>query len=137
MASPQLGAILPAGGDVMSLTRRDAASALLTALVALVYLSNTHEWGVPLLASNRWAAGAILVLGMGTCMLGRAAEDGAQPTVVVLGVLGAAALFLSIVALATGAQWALGLLALDTIVLWAGSTLRHVATPTHRPLHPA
>jgi hypothetical protein len=121
----------------MSLTRRDAESAVLTALVALVYLSNTHGWGVPLLSSNRWAAGAILVLGMGTCTLGRVAEDGAEPFVVALGVLGSAALVLAIVALATGAQWALGLLALDTLVLWAGSTLRHAATSIHRPLHPA
>jgi hypothetical protein len=126
-----------AGGEVMSLTRRDAASAVLTALVALVYLSNSHAWGVPLLTSNRWAAGAILVLGLGTCMLGRAAEDGAQPFVVALGVLGAVALVLAGVALATSAQWALALLALDTIVLWAGSTLRHAAAPVHRPLHPA
>ena len=51
----------------MSLTRRDVASTALAALVALVYLSNTHDWGVPLLSSNRWAAGAILVLGMGMC----------------------------------------------------------------------
>jgi hypothetical protein len=120
----------------MSLTRRDAASAVLAGLVALVYLSNTHDWGVPLLQSNRWAAGAILVLGLGTCALGRAAEDGAEPIVVALGLLGAAALALAIVALANGAQWALGLLALDTLVLWAGSTLRHATAPIHRPLHP-
>jgi hypothetical protein len=119
----------------MSLTRRDAASAVLAALVALVYLSNSHDWGVALLGSNRWAAGAILVLGLGTCALGRGAEDYAQPIVIALSLLGTAALVLAIVALATGSQWALGLLALDTLVLWAGSTLRHATTPIHRPLH--
>jgi len=119
----------------MSLTRRDAASTVLAALVALVYLSNTHDWGVPLLTSNRWAAGAVLVLGLGMCSLGSASE-GATPMVVVLSVLGVAALALTVVALANGAQWALGLLALDTVVLWVGSTLRHAATPIRHPLHP-
>jgi hypothetical protein len=137
MVSRGAGAILDAGGDAMSLTRRDAASAVLAALVALVYLSNTHDWGVPLLQSNRWAAGAILVLGLGTCTLGRAGEDFAQPIVIALSLLGTAALVLAIAALATGAQWAIALLALDTLVLWIGSTLRHATTPIHRPLHPA
>jgi hypothetical protein len=121
----------------MSLTRNDAASAVLAALVALVYLSNTHDWGVPLLTSNRWAAGAILVLGMGMCMLGQANTGAGEPGVTALGALGVAALVLAILALATGAQWALAFLALATLVLWAGSTLRHAARPVHRPPHPA
>ncbi len=121
----------------MSLTRKDGLATVLAALVALVYLSNTQDWGVPLLTSNRWAAGAILVLGMGMCSLGRTAEDGMTRGVMLLGALGVAALALVVVALWTNAQWALALLALDTIVLYAGATLRHVVEhPTHRP-HPA
>ena len=120
----------------MSLTRKDGLSTVLAALVALVYLSNTHDWGVPLLTSNRWAAGAMLALGMGMCSLGRAADDRTLG-VAILAVLGVAALALVVIALWTNAQWALALLALDTIVLYAGSTLRHaVEHPTHRP-HPA
>jgi len=119
----------------MSLTRRDAAASVLAGLVVLVYLSNTHGWGPSFLSSNRWAAGVVLVLGIGMCSLGRAAEDRAAPIVVALGLLGAAALVLAVVALVTGAQWALAVLTLDTVVLWAVSTVRHAAV--HRPLRPA
>ncbi len=121
----------------MTLTRKDATATVLGVLVALVYLSNTHDWGVPLLASNRWAAGAILVLGMGMCSLGRAAEEGATLTVFLLGALGVAALALAVVALWTSDQWALALLALVTVVLWGVSTIRHAVVPAHHPAHPA
>ncbi len=121
----------------MSLTRRDAAATVLAVVVALVYLSNTHDWGVPLLASNRWAAGAILVVGMAMCFLGRPADEGATFGVFVLGALGVAALALAISALWTNEQWALALLALVTLVLWAASTVRHAVLPAARPPHPA
>jgi len=122
----------------MSLTRKDVASIVPTALVVLVYAANSRAWDVPLLASNRWAAGAILVLGIATCTLGRPAEDGSSPAVIALSLLGGAALLLFALAMWTDAQWALALLALDTVVLWAGATLRHAAVPHGRsPLRPA
>lgn len=121
----------------MSLTRKDAAAVVPTVLVVLVYLANSHDWNVPLLASNRWAAGAILVLGMATCSLGRASEMTKDPTVSVLALLGGAALILFAVTMWTNAQWALGLFALDTVVLWAGSTLRHATLHGHGTPHPA
>jgi hypothetical protein len=121
----------------MSLTRKDGASTVLAALVALVYLSNSHGWGVPLLSSNRWAAGAILVLGMGTCTLGRAATDRFDAVVAVLAAIGVATLALAVYTLATGHQWPLALLALATLVLWAGSTVRHAAFPARRAPRPA
>lgn len=121
----------------MSLTRRDVASTALAALVALVYLSNTHDWGVPLLSSNRWAAGAIFVLGMGMCSLGRAAQDRVDPIVAALATIGVATLALGVYTLVTGHQWALAFFALATLVLWAGSTLRHAVEPIHHTPHPA
>ena len=62
----------------MPLTRKDATSTVFAALVALVYLANTHDWGVPLLASNRWAAGAVGLLGMVTCTRGRGFDEGRE-----------------------------------------------------------
>ena len=119
----------------MSLTRKDAASTVFAALVALVYLANTHEWGF--LTSNRWAAGAVGLLGMVTCSLGRGFDDGATFSVGVLSALGVATLGLFVAAIWTGAQWALGLLVLGTLVLWALATLRHAATDAIRGPHPA
>jgi hypothetical protein len=121
----------------MSLTRKDAASTVPIALVVLVYLANRGDWSVPLVTANRWAAGAIFVLGMVTCSLGRASQEAADPFVIVLSLLGGAALLLFALALWTGAQWALGLLTLDTVVLWVGATLRHASPPRHVPPHPA
>ena len=119
----------------MSLTRRDAAATISVGLVVLVYLANSHGWSVPLLASNRWAAAAVFALGMVTCTLGRPGENGSSPLVVALSLLGGATLLLFVAAMWTGAQWALGLLVLATVVLWAGSTLRHATLPQYRPLH--
>ena len=113
------------------LTWKDGLATALAALVALVYAANTTELGF--LTSNRWAAGAILVLGMGMCSLGRAATERTSG-VAALSALGVAALALFVAALWTDAQWALALLALDTLVLFAGSTVRHAFEhPTQRP----
>jgi hypothetical protein len=43
------------------------------------------------------------------------------------------ALVLGIIAIVTAAQWALLMLTIVLIVLWAGTTLRHAATPA-RPV---
>ena len=117
----------------MSLTRKDAASTVFAALVALVYLANTPEWGF--LTSNRWAAGGVGLLGLLTCNLGRGFDEGAKLSVAILSALGVATLGLLVVAIWTGAQWALGLLVLGTLVLWALATLRHAATDAIRGPH--
>jgi hypothetical protein len=121
----------------MSLTRKDLAATVVAALAVLVYVANTNEWSGPLLASNRWASAAVLVLGVVGCSLGRPAEDGGSATTVALSLLGGAALLLFAVAMWTGAQWALALLTLDTVVLWAASTLRHVVSARPATPHPA
>jgi hypothetical protein len=41
---------------------------------------------------------------------------------------------LAVLAIVTAAQWALLALAIVVVALWAGTTLRHVATPPPRPV---
>ena len=107
----------------MTLTRKDAAAALLTALVVLAFLATHQGWDVPLIGdSHRWAAGAIALLGMATCGLGSPARGAGTKLLAALGVL---ALVLAVLAVATGSLTPLSLLVVDVVLLWAGSTWRH------------
>jgi hypothetical protein len=111
----------------MTLTRKDAAAAGLTALAVLVFLATHEGWGVPLVGdSHRWAAGAIFLLGSLTCGLGSPGKDAAAK---VLAILGVAALVLAAFAVATGSLTPLSLLVSDIVALWAVSTVRHAAHP--------
>src|SRR2546423_5823840 len=84
----------------MALTRKEVAAAALTALAVLVFLATHEGWGVPLVGdSHRWAAGAIFLLGSLTCGLGSPGKDAATK---LLAILGAAALVLAVLAVATG-----------------------------------
>ena len=108
----------------MTLGRKDAAATVLTALVVLTFFATHGGWNVWLVgASHRWAAGAILVLGMATCSLGSPERSGATR---LLAALGMAALAFAVWALATGSLTPLSLLVVDVVALWAASTLRHV-----------
>ena len=113
----------------MTLTRKDAAAAALTALAVLVFLATHEGWGVPLVGdSHRWAAGAIFFLGSMTCGLGSPGKDAATK---LLAILGMTAFVLAVVALATGSLTPLSLLVVDMVTLWAVATLRHAR---HTPL---
>jgi hypothetical protein len=81
--------------------------------------------------SYRWATVVILVLGLGTCALGSPERSA---SVKVLSALGILALGLGALALITGSLTALSLLVLDTVVLWAASTLGHVRQPRQTPI---
>lgn len=118
----------------MTLTRKDFGATIVAALAVLVYVANVQGWWY--LGSNRWAAVTMLAIGAIGCPLGARAdamEGGAKTPVVFLGALGVTALVLGIVAIVTAAQWALLALLIVLLVLWAGTTTRHVATPL-RPL---
>jgi hypothetical protein len=52
--------------------------------------------------------------------------------IVLLALLGVAALTLAILAIVTAAQWALLALTILVVALWAGATLRHAVTPHPR-----
>jgi hypothetical protein len=87
---------------------------------------------VPLVGdSRRWAAGAIMLLGVGTCALG---SPGRGTATKVLAGLGSLALLLALVSLATGSLTSLSVLVADIVVLWAVATLRHLAHGHGTPL---
>jgi hypothetical protein len=112
----------------MTLTRKDLGATVLAALVVLVYVANVQDWWY--LGDNRWAAVTMLAIGAISCPLGARIDEiekGVTTPVILLGLLGVTALVLGIIAIVTAAQWAL--LAIVLIVLWAGTTLRHAATP--------
>jgi hypothetical protein len=108
----------------MTLSRKDLAATALTALVVATFFATHEGWNVWLVGdSHRWAAGAILALGVMTCGLGSPDRGAATRLLATLGVL---ALVLAVLALATGSLTPLSLLAVDIVVLWAVSTLRHL-----------
>jgi hypothetical protein len=116
----------------MFLTRKDLAGTIVAALVVLVYLANVQGWWY--LGSNRWAAVTMLAIGAVGCPLGARLEGEkfSSTPIVLLGLLGATALVLAVIAIVTAAQWALLGLASVIVALWAGTTLRHAATPPRR-----
>ena len=99
----------------MFLTRRDLAGAIVTALVVLVYVANVQSWWY--LGSNRWAAVTMLAIGAIGCPLGARLERERLTSlpIVLLGTLGMIALVLAVIAIVTGAQWALLTLALVVV----------------------
>ncbi|HEY1366454.1 MAG TPA: hypothetical protein VGF23_05050 [Gaiellaceae bacterium] len=116
----------------MTLTRKDLFATVLTVLVVLVFATAHEGWGVPLLGdSHRWAAGAILLLGIATCGQGSADKGIASK---VLALLGMTAFAVGVAALVTGSLTPLSLLVVDTVVLWAASTLRHAWHHQGRPV---
>ena len=116
----------------MAINRKDVLATLLTAIVVLAFLATHEGWGVWLIGdSHRWAAGAIALLGIGTCGLGRPGCGAATKLLATLGVL---ALVLAVLALATGSLTPLSLLVVDIVLLWAASTLRHVHHGARKPI---
>jgi hypothetical protein len=124
----------PVARATMYLSRRDVVGTMVTALIVLLYVANVQEWWY--LGSNRWAAVTMLVAGFAGCPLAARVEGEklSSTPIVLLALLGAAALALGVIAIVTGAQWALLALTLVVVVLWVGTTLRHAVTPPARPL---
>ena len=114
------------------LTGRDVAGTAVAALIVLVYVANVQDWWY--LGSNRWAAVTMLAIGVIGCPVGARIEGEklTSPPIVLLGLLGATALVLAVLAIVTAAQWALLALAIVVVALWAGTTLRHAFTPPPR-----
>lgn len=120
----------------MTLKARDAAATLPTALAVLAYTAVRQGWGVPLVGdSRRWAAAAIVLLGMASCSLGRHQAGG--PTMIALSLLGVAALLFAVLAVVTASSTWLVLLTVATVGLWLASTLRHVVERTPHGISPA
>ncbi len=116
----------------MTLTGKDLAATALTGLAVLAFATAHGSWNVWLIgSSNRWAAGAILLLGMVACGLGSSARDA---TAVPLAVLGIVALGAAVWAIWTASMTALWVLVIAVVILWLGATVRHAWHPTHRPI---
>ena len=118
----------------MTLTRKDGAATVLTALAVLVFAAAHESWNVWLVgSSNRWAAAVVLLLGVATCSLGTdREEEGRDTTTTVLSAIGMVALLAGLWALAMGSLNALTLLVVAIVALWAASTARHASHATHR-----
>ena len=115
----------------MTRVSKDAGALVVTALAVGVLAATDRGWSVPLVGtSHRWAAVAVLLLGMAACSLG-SARSGAGAWV--LGALGAVSLGLTVTAIVTGSLPALTLAVAAFVALWAGSTLRHMLAGSSRP----
>jgi hypothetical protein len=113
------------------LSRKDFTATVLTALAVLAFFATHEGWDVWLIGdSHRWAAGTIFALGALTCGLGSPSKGAVTK---LLAVLGAIALALAILAIASGSLTPLSLLVVDIVLLWAVSTLRHAAHVPHQP----
>jgi hypothetical protein len=111
----------------MTFNRRDVFATLFTAFAVLVFAATHEGWNVWLVGgSHRWAAGAITLLGVFTCGLGRPSKDALSAALAVLGI---GAGVLAAFALVTGSLTPLSLLTLDILLLWAGSMIRHAYLP--------
>jgi hypothetical protein len=111
---------------------KDLLATALTAVVALTFAATHEGWNVPLVGdSHRWAAVVVLVVGAITCGLG----DG-QPLAKYrpASVLGAIALGLALLAIATGSLTVLSLLVAVIVVLWAMATVGHVRQAPRHPV---
>jgi hypothetical protein len=107
----------------VTLTRKDLAATVLTGLAVLAFAATHEGWNVWLIGgSHRWAAGAIVLLGVLTCGLGSPGRDAATR---LLAVLGMVAGVLAVLALVTGSLTWISLLTLDIVLLWAASLARH------------
>src|SRR6185436_17706392 len=107
------------GGVPMSLTWKDAAATVVTALAVLVFFATHESWNVALVGdSHRWAAVVIFLLGAVGCGLGTRTQDASM----LFSMLGSAALVFGVIAVATGSLTALSFLTLGIVVLWAAAT---------------
>jgi hypothetical protein len=119
----------------MTLSRKDGAATLLTALVVLTFFATHQGWNVWLVGgSHRWAAGAILLLGMATCSLGSPERERGR-SAWLPSTLGVLALALAVLALATGSLTPLSFLVVDIVLLWAVSTWRHLEHGPRTSVH--
>lgn len=107
----------------MTLTRKDLAATVLTALAVLTFAATHQGWNVWLVGgSHRWAAGAIVLLGSFACGLGSPGKDAATRVLTLLGVVAGV---LAIVAVVTGSLTVLSFLTLAVVLLWGASLTRH------------
>ena len=112
----------------MKLRSKDSGIAALAVLIVGVFVVAYASWGVPLIAdSNRWAAVAILALGL---LAGYLSSPGSDARSYLLGGLVIVAFLFAVVAIASASLTALALLVVALVALIVVSTARHAV---HKP----
>ena len=116
----------------MRLTWRDGIASLLTAAAAAIFWALQAGISLPLVASVRGTAAAILLIGVAACATGaRMNERG--PLLTTLGFLGTVAFFAGLVAIIWASEAALAIETSVIVFLWAATTIRHALTPPPQP----
>jgi hypothetical protein len=115
----------------MRLTWRDAVVTALAMLVAGIALANVAGTPILFVEDARGATLLVGAIGLGMCIVGGSGStiEAKSPFTIVGGVLGGVAMLLVVAGLFTGSSLALTLLAADTVLLWAVSTVHHAAAP--------
>lgn len=118
----------------MGLTWRDAVSTLAIAVIVTVYAAYLEGTGI-LLISSAWATTAVILpLGIGCAVIATgdlyttAQPRSAEVVRRITAVIGMIALAAGLIGLVTGSAFALEILVMVTIVLWATATSWHVLT---------
>jgi len=112
----------------MRLTWRDGIATVLTAAAVAIFWALQAGFSLPLVASVRGAAAAILLIGVAACAAGaRMNERG--PLFTALGFLGAVAFFSGLIAIIWASEAALAVETSVIVFLWAATTIRHTLVP--------
>ena len=107
-------------------------TSVLAAVVVLIALAVTNDWGWPLLASARAGSFAVGFIGIAMCITagsGRAIDRELQdPAVKVMSAFGALALVLMIAGVISVSEFVFTALVIDVLGLWLMATIRHATT---------
>jgi hypothetical protein len=113
----------------MNLTIKDIWTTLLTAATIGTYYGVVNGLNMPFISGYRAGIIVLAIIGVAMCALSGRSTTAGGIFVTLASILGAGALLLILYGLITGAKLAFVLLALDIIVLWIISTIRHAVTP--------
>jgi hypothetical protein len=111
----------------MSLTWKDAVATLLSGGAGIILYGKLKGYNWPLLSSWRLATLALLVIGLGACIIiGSGAVPAKNGWTTTASILGGLAFFLILTGLITGNKLFFFAVGLDIIALWAITTMHHV-----------
>ena len=112
------------------MTWRDAVTAMLVAVVLLVYLWHVAAWEIPLLGDVRGTMLVLGVAGFAMCIVGGSTSTVTRRDVFLVpaSVLGGAAALLLIAGLITGWELFVPVLTADILALWLLATVRQLVS---------
>lgn len=113
----------------MSLGWRDLMATILTAGAVAITYAKLKDIELPLLGSWRMGTLALLMLGLGTCIIvGSGSTPMRDAWMITATVLGVLAFIIGVVGLVMDSRVAFVALAVDIVALWAVATLHHLTT---------